>query len=523
MAMGQGFWLHVTRGDHPPVELLHTSPPAMSAVEASRGLGAVLDYLREDPIGHTIHPASLRPPSHPLSSSGAAGGDDDDDDHATKWVLLDLTAYIADRRNASTAAAFTRAGHAVHATLCAARPPRVSHLCVHCPALPPADFGAEPRVLAAAGDLVLFQAAICNPSVAFEDAMQDFFVYHTPPPVEEEDAMPSLTLLPHPGDLLPCHLTAYNVGLLLRRHGRHGIAHQHQQHYIIAMLHRSTGEAEEERYNLVRFSSDDGGGKWSTTALHLGRMPPSPGLTSFCHITTKVIRMGGGFMGWVDLARGILLCDVLADRPVLHYIPLPQPLEAAMNQQIIGPSARTVRDIVVVRGHIKFAVHQTHERPWSFRNGTYILDDWTVATFRWKVDLSCWEGSWQEEFRCSASKMTGSLSELLGYKEATPLPALQNLHTGLPALSLNDDEVVYLLAKVDHRDKKGFVIAVNMKDGTLQGADYFGAERMAGMSFTYTQSGVSDYLKSTLGKKEMLKKRPLELLDHRSNKKPEVD
>ncbi|KAL6841106.1 hypothetical protein ACP4OV_029075 [Aristida adscensionis] len=513
--MDKDFWLWVTMGrrpDQPPMEPEEEEAAAAAVAAAageSRGLGCVLDYIREDPIGLTIHPASLSPPALP------SGAGDDDGDHPS-WVLLDIRAYIADRPNATTAVSSTRDRHEIRASLCIARPPGVSYLCVHCPALAPADFGAEPCVLATAGDLVLFQAAICNPCVGFEDDMQDFFVYQAAPPVE--DATPSLTLLPHPGDLIPCHLTAYNVGLLRPP----GIA---QQHYIIAMLHRSTGETEEgeaeERYNLVRFTSEDG--KWTTTPLHLGSMPPSPGLTCFCHITTKVIALGGGFMGWVDLARGILLCDVLAKRPVLHYIPLPQPLEAAMNQQIIGPSARTVRDIVVVRGHIKFAVHQTHERPWSFRNGTYILDDWTVATFRWKVDLSCWEGRWQEEFRCSASKMTGSLSELLGYKEATPLPALQNLHTGLPALSLNDDEVVYLLAKVDHRDKKGFVIAVNMKDGTLQGADYFGAERMAGMSFTYTQSGVSDYLKSTLGKKEMLKKRPLELLDHRSNKKPEVD
>ncbi|KAL6909741.1 hypothetical protein ACP4OV_001400 [Aristida adscensionis] len=172
-----------------------------AAAAKSRGLGGVLDYIREDPIGLTIHPASLSPPALP------SGAGDDDGDHPS-WVLLDIRAYIADRPNATTAVSFTRAHHEIRASLCIARPPCVSYLCVHWPALAPADFVAEPRVLASASDLVLFQAVVCNPIVAFEDAMQDLFIYHAAPPEEE----PSLTLLPHHGDL-PCHLTAYKYNV----------------------------------------------------------------------------------------------------------------------------------------------------------------------------------------------------------------------------------------------------------------------------------------------------------------------
>ena len=49
--------------------------------------------------------------------------------------------------------------------------------------------------------------------------------------------------------------------------------------------------------------------------LQLELMAPSPGLTFFYHMTHMVVTLGGSVMGWVDLCRGILLGDVLADRP----------------------------------------------------------------------------------------------------------------------------------------------------------------------------------------------------------------
>ncbi|KAL6846206.1 hypothetical protein ACP4OV_023654 [Aristida adscensionis] len=173
-------------------------------------------------------------------------------------------------------------------------------------------------------------------------------------------------------------------------------------------------------------------------------MPPSPGLTFFCPTESMVIALGGGFMGWVDLSQAILLCDVLAGNPEVHYIALtPQPAEAVKSQQLTGPNARAYRDIAVVQGYIKFVVHQTHIRPWSFSNGTYVSDDWTATTYRWKINLGCyWQGQWEEVCRCNASEITGSLGKMLGNKEAESLPPLQRLHTGLPTISLDEDDVV---------------------------------------------------------------------------------
>ncbi|TVU47768.1 hypothetical protein EJB05_07377, partial [Eragrostis curvula] len=446
----------------------------------SRGMGCVLDYLRVNPIGVTINPASLCPPS-------LAGGDT-----RISWVLLDLVAYIADRGNATTAKAFTRARHEIQATLCTARPPRVSHLCVYRPKLTPADFGTEPRMLASSDDLILFQAAICNSSVCFEQAMQDYFVYQAAPPMHDGEGGPSLTLLPHPGPSRS--FSVWQVGILRGRAGgflqRHG-----QNHYVIAALCRSAARTrhdlpkvgEPSFYDLHRFDSISG--EWTTDELQLGPVELSQGKTYFCFCVDKVITLEDGFMGWVDPSQGILLCNVLVKDPELCYIAFPQ----RDNMQLT--CTETDRDIAFIQGKIRLVEHNTHVRPGSFHNGTYISENWKATVCSWKTNSDSWEGEWVKGHTCDATRISGSLSKLLGYSDnATSLPALQRLHTGHPTFSLDDADVVYFLAKVDHKDEKAFVLSVNMRNGTLQGADCFDAERMVGISFSYTQSRVSGYL-----------------------------
>ncbi|CAN6346307.1 unnamed protein product [Urochloa humidicola] len=482
-----------------------------------RGLGSVLDFIREDPIGVTIMPASLCPPT---LAAGCAS--------SCSWALLDLKAYIADCRNTTTAKDVTRAGHEIQATLCLARPPRVSHLCIHCPTLTPADFGTEPAILAHCDGFIFFKAAICNASVCFEQAMQDFFVYWAPP--SRMMGQPSLTRLPHPGPY--CNIIASMVGLVRcsdqdedmdddYRSGCTPRAHDSSQHhYVIAALNRSKGIRDYTQFDLHRFDSREG--KWTTKVLQLGTMKPSPGLTFFFHGTHKVITLGGGFMGWVDLCRGIIFCNVLLDHPELYYIPLPESPEA--DKEMPDGAAGEFRDIAAVQGCIKYVEHRTKVQPQSCHNGTYISDDWTVTTWRRKFTPDCWQGCWRRSFKCDASQISGSLPMLIGLKEMTPLPPLHRLHTGHPVLSLDADDVVYILAKVDHRDDKAFVLAVNVRDGTLQAADNFGAERTVGISFTYTQYKTSDNFKAAQGKKEkQKKKRPGMLLGSLSNKKPGVE
>ncbi|KAK3118315.1 hypothetical protein QOZ80_9BG0697160 [Eleusine coracana subsp. coracana] len=233
-------WSKFSWGQLPSVEDDKSLTEVETTGSDSRGLGGVLDHIKVDTIGVTILPASLCPPH--LTGGGDGSG-------RISWLLLDLTAYIADQRNATTAKSSTRGRHEIQATLCWAPPPVVSHLSVYCPALPPGDFGTEPCILATSDELILFKASICNGSVAFEQAMQDYLVYRVALPTEDEAGTgPSLTPLPHPGR--SCPFANWQVGILQRcSHG--------QSNYVVAVLRNSDddrpGEGAPSLYDLHRF------------------------------------------------------------------------------------------------------------------------------------------------------------------------------------------------------------------------------------------------------------------------------
>lgn len=78
--------------------------------------------------------------------------------------------------------------------------------------------------------------------------------------------------------------------------------------------------------------------------------------------------------------------------------------------------------------------------------------------------------------------------------KGNPQMMLERLYTGHPTLSLHDGDIFYLMTKVELRDNKAWVIAVDMSDGTLRGVAEFGAERALDVSLTYTQSRISEHL-----------------------------
>ncbi|KAI4968364.1 hypothetical protein ZWY2020_058019 [Hordeum vulgare] len=200
------------------------------------------------------------------------------------WVLLDDRAYFADRDNATTVHATTSTGHDVKVTFCLADPPAVSHFCVHCAATSIQDLCAtEPRVVSSAKDLAL----LC---FAFRHS------WHAAIVPGEDDS------------------------------------------FLVADLSLNYGE-DLGHYDLHIFSSETN--EWSTKHVRL-QTPPDVLPLDLPSQTDKVISLGGSTVGWVDLWRGIVVCDVLDKEPLLRFIPLPK-ADFDLHRR---SRARQVRDVV---------------------------------------------------------------------------------------------------------------------------------------------------------------------------------
>jgi hypothetical protein len=101
---------------------------------------------------------------------------------------------------------------------------------------------------------------------------------------------------------------------------------------------------------------------------------------------SKVIAIGGerGSVAWVDLWNDILICDLLLDSQILHYIPLPSPRVPICK----GPPLH-VRDINLLR-YFEMSVY--FGRDLETRG-------WEGATSRRKVSLSCTDTEREEGCR----------------------------------------------------------------------------------------------------------------------------
>ncbi|CAL5040822.1 unnamed protein product [Urochloa decumbens] len=399
-------------------------------------------------------------------------------------LLLDFRAYIDGRTNATTAWSNTRGGDRISVTFWPAHPPRVSHFSVFCPDLNPSDFAEEPHIMAAEDDVVLL-CVVLGP-ITDRDSF-NYFVY------QAGGCMPSsLKLLNHPGRSRIFHFR--NVGLL-RSKGGDGF-------YVIAALcYTSMVPGHHDLYTY-----DSRTEEWATKLALMRQEQELGHHSSHCH--TKVITLGGkaGTMGWVDLWRGILFCDVLRhqdDHTVpLCYVALPPPLQPDRNMQG-GPGA--ARDIAVVSGRIKYVELQIHVRPGSVAVGEFISDDWTAATWSRKATSVKYlekAGSWQPGCKVRASQISArkkpaqfELLPKLVDDQGTPQPTLERLHTAHPKLSLHQDNVVYFMTKVHFiKGTKAWVLAVDVKNKTLQGVAESDARRTLGMNFIYMCSSISQHL-----------------------------
>uniref|UniRef100_A0A0E0QUZ4 Uncharacterized protein n=1 Tax=Oryza rufipogon TaxID=4529 RepID=A0A0E0QUZ4_ORYRU len=77
----------------------------------------------------TAFPYSFTRTKHLTLSPPSSHGGDAADHRPLPWILLDVRAYIADRRNSTTATIVLSNGRKIQITFCIAPPPLVSYIC----------------------------------------------------------------------------------------------------------------------------------------------------------------------------------------------------------------------------------------------------------------------------------------------------------------------------------------------------------------------------------------------------------
>ncbi|KAG2565541.1 uncharacterized protein LOC120681036 [Panicum virgatum] len=291
--------------------------------------------------------------------------------------------------------------------------------------------------------------------------------------------LPSLKLVPIPPDLM---FSDGHVALLRCRE---------QDMFYFAVLHRVIGVKYNDRqFDLHLYNSKTG--RWNTESMHVDSQDFSYSYTS------TVLAMGGEFgsVGWVDLWRGILICDLLRDKHTLRYIPLPLPL---VPKPLKGYPLY-IRNIIVLEDYIKFfEMHYVRQGSRTACTGGS-EEGLVAATKKMKnSDIGSGNSNWEEDCTIKFSEIpVDSLKfaqVLLNLKQinGTKL-TLNRLHAGYPALSLHEADVVYVMHTPDPDEDKASVIAVDMKNKILKDVADFGSGRPLGYNFTYIRSGISKHL-----------------------------
>ncbi|RLN35415.1 uncharacterized protein C2845_PM03G18940 [Panicum miliaceum] len=227
------------------------------------------------------------------------------------WLLLNTTAVAGRNHNATTATDRTRNGKTIEVSLSPEHPPHPSTLFVDS-----SDMNAcmAPTIVRAVEDLLLLSVNLGSWHLALSTLDRDYFIYRAHP-----SRPPSLQRLPHPNTFFHDN----DVGVLPRPDGQYTFA---------VLLPAPTISL--DHYKLHMFHSQIRSWSCTTVSVEAPQQPfpvkiPRRSSQLHQHLTSTMITIGGegGTMGWVDLWRGIVFCDVLEHMPSLRGVPFPLPLK----------------------------------------------------------------------------------------------------------------------------------------------------------------------------------------------------
>uniref|UniRef100_A0A453DTL7 DUF1618 domain-containing protein n=1 Tax=Aegilops tauschii subsp. strangulata TaxID=200361 RepID=A0A453DTL7_AEGTS len=152
--------------------------------------------------------------------------------------------------------------------------------------------------------------------------------------------------------------------------------------------------------------------------------------------------------------------------------------------------AQPFRDIAISNGVIRF-VELKSCRCSDTRNEKGVIGQgWTITTW----SRAIFSNKWNKKFTVKADNVPvtdSSYPNVLGGKRLS----WDKVVHGAPTLSLCDEDVVYIMARLDIRPTVAWMLAINIREGTLAAIKQCSTEKMPGLEPTYVQCALSDYLK----------------------------
>jgi hypothetical protein len=224
----------------------------------------------------------------------------------------------------------------------------------------------------------------------------------------------------------------------------------------------------------------------SVDELVRDKLVPFPCDDMLYHKTAKTLAIGGerGTVAWVDLWRGILLCDVLGEQPVFQDIPLPVPARGNWDRVLEQCEPSYIRDVAISQH--KDAIKYVEMEIWPPRKldtpDSYlewvrsessitqvIPGGWKATTWRMPIPVGS-ATDWQPDCEVEVKDVTMDTSHLHHCELLSRLPpTLHKLPMAYPTISINEDIVYFVSStKSRHIEKLELVIAVDVRKKSLR-------------------------------------------------------